>query len=420
MSSNMSRLAELEAAARAELGSAPFDAFMSSFAGVMDAPKVTTTSSMTGRDLISALDETSRRAKAGSPVALRHDSALARMFEANACAQRGDARRALDMAFSSIKEHAVMLPPAMITDVHAAAVAALRADAGDAAAAAVWSTYAPTFDPTTSDPSRQVPVIERALAAHPNDAHLASTLASLSVFTGKRARARELLERALKRDPAGRVGLYYELGKVCEMLSDLPSARANYARFLETAHVDEREFAECCYSLALLVSQSALKPAGSGQQPPSKEALDLFARGQEAERVRLPIYPPCSVPSKGVMQAFIRMTAARTPSEKPGTLSCGACGAPCSVFCSACNNAAYCNATCQRAAWPAHKAACKAAAVEKRAVVLPTSAAEVRALSVDALKDLLRSRRVDFSRCIEKSEIVALALMACRLVEEVD
>jgi MYND finger len=59
------------------------------------------------------------------------------------------------------------------------------------------------------------------------------------------------------------------------------------------------------------------------------------------------------------------------PAQLPGTFCdhCGKTAEQASVTslktCGACHGMRYCSAACQKAAWPAHKAACKARAAER-------------------------------------------------------
>ena len=108
----------------------------------------------------------------------------------------------------------------------------------------------------------------------------------------------------------------------------------------------------------MLVKAAAAPPGGAGRTASylPAEALDC-------------IYPPCTVPAKSMIQMLVRMAAAAAPRGGAGAASCGACGAAgAGNLCGGCHQVAYCAVACQRAAWPAHKAACKAAAVEKRTV----------------------------------------------------
>ena len=68
---------------------------------------------------------------------------------------------------------------------------------------------------------------------------------------------------------------------------------------------------------------------------------------------------------------LLALLSGQGPAHPPGTV-CDHCaktmeqaGVTSFKSCSACHNARYCNASCGAAAWPAHKAACKARKAER-------------------------------------------------------
>ena len=69
-------------------------------------------------------------------------------------------------------------------------------------------------------------------------------------------------------------------------------------------------------------------------------------------------------------EALLDLLSGRGPTQPPGTVCdhCGKTAAQASVSrlkaCSHCHDVRYCDAACQTAAWPGHKAACKARRAE--------------------------------------------------------
>ena len=86
---------------------------------------------------------------------------------------------------------------------------------------------------------------------------------------------------------------------------------------------------------------------------------------------------------------------------------CGASGTK-MLRCGKCKEATYCSKECQTDAWKrGHKTKCVAAAPTAPPVV--DTAPEIATMPTKALKQLLDAHGMDFSKCIEKSELRALA-----------
>jgi len=62
---------------------------------------------------------------------------------------------------------------------------------------------------------------------------------------------------------------------------------------------------------------------------------------------------------------------APVPAPVPVTHLCGHCGIAAKLVCTRCRGVHYCSATCQKEAWPAHKAKCVAAPVKRSYEVPP-------------------------------------------------
>ena len=98
---------------------------------------------------------------------------------------------------------------------------------------------------------------------------------------------------------------------------------------------------------------------------------------------------------------------------------CEQCHAPgAHQVCSRCRASSYCGPECQKAAWAAgHKTKCVKAEPRPRAApraptptAAPQMSTDVSDMSLRELKQLLDARGVDYSKCIEKSEMRTLAL----------
>jgi hypothetical protein len=88
---------------------------------------------------------------------------------------------------------------------------------------------------------------------------------------------------------------------------------------------------------------------------------------------------------------------------------CDQCRAPGTKMlrCGKCKEATYCSKACQTDAWKrGHKTKCVAAPTAPPVV---DTAPEIAAMSTKALKQLLDAHGMDYSKCIEKSELRALA-----------
>ena len=75
--------------------------------------------------------------------------------------------------------------------------------------------------------------------------------------------------------------------------------------------------------------------------------------------------------------ALLALLSGAGPAQPPGTVCdhCGKTAAQASVIslkaCSQCHAVRYCGVECSVAAWPGHKAACKARAAERKAAAEP-------------------------------------------------
>ena len=95
---------------------------------------------------------------------------------------------------------------------------------------------------------------------------------------------------------------------------------------------------------------------------------------------------------------------------------CGAEGAR--KACSRCKASFYCGIQCQRKHWKAgHRVKCVEAPAPIATPAVPEVASpaahDVGGMSLRELKQLLDARGVDYSKCVEKSEVRALAVQAC-------
>ncbi len=290
----------------------------------------------------------------------------------------------------------------------------------DAAATLVFVTFGQTFpstEPLLSTPNKVISILEGAQAANPRDANICWILGTMFVSAKPNLnRAFKLLELAHKLDPT--LTIEYNIGRVLEMLNRDDEAIVYYRKFLDHAHVDEREYAEGCYCLAALLNtkNKAAYKAGVISMP-CHETLQLFSRGQAAEQTRLKMYPPCTVQSKSLLQIMLRVNAVTAP--KGASSTCASCGKSAINLCAKCHASCYCSVVCQKAHWGTHKLVCKAAEKEKQVVVIspPTSVAQVIALTVPALKEVLKAKEIDYSTVTDKSDLIAMVLKAYSLLD---
>ena len=411
-----------ESAARASLGDTAFESVTGLMDELMSREKPSLASSMKQGDILSAMDEMTARAAEGSPVAKSHEDALQKIAEAVSFAQRGDRDNAILAARDSILLHRVNIPNDYLSGVIECAKSKLKSSPCDAAATIVFTTFGQTFpstEPLLSTPNKVIAILEGAQAAHPRDAYICWMMATMFVSAARPNldRALKLLVLAHQLNPE--LTIEYNIGRVLEMLNRFDEAIVYYRKFLEHAHVDEREYAEGCYSLAALVNTQSTKvneKAGAISMP-CHETLELFTRGQAAERTRLKMYPPCTVPSKSLLQIMLRVNAVTAP--KGASSTCASCGKSAINLCAKCHASCYCSVTCQKAHWGTHKLVCKAAEKEKQAVVIspPTSVSQVMALTVPALKEVLKAKDVDYSTVTEKSDLIALVLTTYNLLD---
>eukprot|EP00741_Cyanophora_paradoxa_P011725 tig00020563_g11329.t1 len=139
-------------------------------------------------------------------------------------------------------------------------------------------------------------------------------------------------------------------------------ARQALEEYIREAPPDERKVAEAHYQLCLRLLHE-LRDFDA--------AKATFERAKEAERRRLPVFPPIDAdwPHKILARQAIELME-RAPRafrrDREESVSCAACGAegPSLKECGRCHAVSYCNADCQRAHWKQHKKACKAAPAE--------------------------------------------------------
>lgn len=96
--------------------------------------------------------------------------------------------------------------------------------------------------------------LQEFLAANPADSFIQHALALEYVKTGEEAKARQLFEELLTRDPAY-VGSYYHLGKLLERTNQNEEAIRVYERGMEVARKleDQHSYAELKAALEELI-----------------------------------------------------------------------------------------------------------------------------------------------------------------------
>eukprot|EP00741_Cyanophora_paradoxa_P011721 tig00020563_g11325.t1 len=138
-------------------------------------------------------------------------------------------------------------------------------------------------------------------------------------------------------------------------------ARQAFEEYIREAPPDDRKVSEALYQLCIRQIHEL------GDFEMAKATLE---RAMEAEKCRLPLFPPtrADCPHKTVATQTIELmqrARKRAPRDCKESVSCAACGEEgASAKCGRCHSVSYCNADCQRAHWKQHKKACKAAPAE--------------------------------------------------------
>lgn len=339
-----------------------------------------------------AMEHVARRAAAGGVTARRYMDGLAAMDEAAVHARAGRHARAVEL-LARAYELADLLPSYHDDAVafSASITATLDADANHADATVCWLRKAPRDERRSI--ATLVSVAHRAVAVHGSHVRLREVFGSTLGFAKDWPAALLQFTRVLDLDPR-RTDNYYHRGVCHANMSNFSAATADFLAFVTAAPSDARKVAEAWYKLASITvagtARGAAGVAAPGTSTPAisddavtqalARAAEYYARGEAAERGRLPVFPVVSVPDKALVRALLDVdcampsaratTAARRESARDGDANasspasarsglCAVCAKACvPLWCSRCRAVMYCSDRCQRADWSVHKSRC--------------------------------------------------------------